>query len=77
MGKNNRIKVASKKVKLGLEVLQKLNEALSANKSVLDQDEVMNDCDSVLTSDASNIQVLCNNNDASSQAVKNDECAAA
>ena len=37
----------------------------------------MNDCDSVLTTDASDIQVLCNNNDASSQAVNNDECAAA
>ena len=77
MGKNNRIKVASKKAKSALQVLQKFNEALSANKSVLDQDEVMNDCDSVLTTDASNIQVLCNNNDASSQAVNNDECAAA
>ena len=74
MGKN-RIKVASKKAKSGLKVLQKLTEA--PKKSVLNQDEVMNDCDSVLTTDASNIQVLCNNNDASSQAVKNDKCAVA
>ena len=37
----------------------------------------MNDCDSVLTTDASNIQLLCNNNDASSQAMNNDECATA